>query len=35
MIKISKVAAEKFNEVVAKSKNPEKAMLRVVFGGYG
>lgn len=35
MIRISKAAAEKFNEVVAKSNNPEKAMLRVIFGGYG
>jgi hypothetical protein len=35
MIKVSQEAAEKFEEVRLKSKNPEKAMLRVAFGGFG
>lgn len=35
MIKMSKLAAEKFEEIRAKSKNPEKTMLRISFGGYG
>lgn len=35
MINITTDAAEKFNEVKQKSKNPEDAMLRVSFGGYG
>lgn len=35
MIKVSKDAAEKFEEIRLKSKNPEKTMLRVAFGGFG
>ncbi|MDF2524568.1 MAG: hypothetical protein K0R31_2209 [Clostridiales bacterium] len=35
MVSISVDAAVKLKEVIAKSKNPEKAMLRVTFGGYG
>ena len=35
MITVSKEAAEKFEEIRLKSKNPEKTMIRVSFGGYG
>jgi Fe-S cluster assembly iron-binding protein IscA len=35
MVKVTKQAAEKFNEIRQKYKNPENAMLRVVFAGYG
>ncbi len=35
MIKVTKKAAEKFNEIRKKAKNPENAILRVVFAGYG
>ncbi|KYH29465.1 hypothetical protein CPAL_18530 [Clostridium thermopalmarium DSM 5974] len=35
MIKITKAAVEKFNELKAELNNPENAMLRIVFGGYG
>lgn len=35
MIDVTEDAAEKFNEVKEKSDNPENAMLRVSFGGYG
>lgn len=35
MIKVTKSAADKFNEIRKDSENPEKAMLRVSFGGYG
>lgn len=35
MINVTTDAAKKFNEVKQKSKNPEDAMLRVSFGGYG
>ena len=35
MIKITKDAADKFNEIIQESKNPENAKLRVSFGGYG
>jgi Fe-S cluster assembly iron-binding protein IscA len=35
MINITKNAAEKFNEIRQKAKNPENAMLRIYFGGFG
>lgn len=35
MVKFTKQAVEKFNEMRKKTKNPENAMLRVVFAGYG
>lgn len=35
MLSVSKEAAEKFNEIRLKSKNPEKTMLRIAFGGFG
>ncbi len=35
MVKVTKQAAEKFNEIKEKAKNPQNAMLRVVFAGYG
>lgn len=35
MISISKLAAEKFDGLMKKAKNPENTMLRVLFGGYG
>lgn len=35
MINITKKATEKFNEIIQKSENPEKIMLRVNFAGYG
>lgn len=35
MIKVTKKAAEKFNEIRKRAKNPENAILRVVFAGYG
>lgn len=35
MVNLTKVAAEKFNEVRQKAENPENKMLRVSFGGYG
>ena len=35
MINLTKEAAEKFNEIKQEANNPEKAMLRISFGGYG
>lgn len=35
MVNVTKEAAEKFNEIKQDAKNPENAMLRVSFGGYG
>ncbi|KOA20143.1 hypothetical protein CLHOM_13390 [Clostridium homopropionicum DSM 5847] len=35
MISISKLAAEKFQELRKKAINPETTMIRVSFGGYG
>jgi hypothetical protein len=35
MIKVSKEAAEKFEEIRLKANNPENTMMRVSFGGYG
>lgn len=35
MITVSKEAAEKFEEIRLKTKNPEKTMLRVLFEGAG
>lgn len=35
MVKITKQATEKFNEIRQKSKNPENTILRVIFAGYG
>ena len=35
MIMVSKEATEKFKEIKLKTKNPEKTMLRVTFGGTG
>ena len=35
MVKITKEAAEKFNEVKEKAKNTESTMLRVYLGGAG
>ena len=35
MITVSKEAAEKFEEIRLKAKNPENTMIRVSFGGYG
>lgn len=35
MISVSKEAAQKFEEIKLKAKNPEKTMLRVAFGGFG
>ena len=35
MINITDAAVEKFNEIRQKAKNPEKAMLRLYFGGFG
>jgi Fe-S cluster assembly iron-binding protein IscA len=35
MIKISKSAAARLKEMIAKEKNPQDTMLRVAFGGYG
>ena len=35
MLSVSEKAAEKLREVFAKQKNPENAMLRIAFGGYG
>lgn len=35
MINITRSAAEKFNETRQNSENPEGAMLRISFGGYG
>lgn len=35
MVKVTKQAAEKFNEMLQKTKNSENSMLRVVFAGYG
>ena len=35
MINVTKSAIEKFNEIIQKAKSPEKAMLRVNFGGFG
>lgn len=35
MVNVSKKAAEKFNDVRKKSKNPDDLMIRVSFGGFG
>ncbi|EET85803.1 hypothetical protein CcarbDRAFT_3738 [Clostridium carboxidivorans P7] len=35
MVKVTKQAAEKFNEMKQRVKDPENAILRVVFAGYG
>ena len=35
MITVSTDAAQKFEEIRLKAKNPEKTMLRVAFGGFG
>lgn len=35
MITVSKEAAEKFQEIKLKAKNPENMMIRISFGGYG
>ena len=35
MITVSKEAAEKFEELILKAKNPDRTMLRVVFEGFG
>ncbi len=35
MINITKNAIEKFDEFKRKAKNPENAMLRIYFGGFG
>lgn len=35
MINITRSAADKFNETRQKADNPENAMLRISFGGYG
>jgi Fe-S cluster assembly iron-binding protein IscA len=35
MIKVSEIAAEKFEEVKQKSNKAEGTMLRVSYGGYG
>lgn len=35
MVKVTKRAAEKFNEMRQKAENTESAMLRINFGGYG
>lgn len=35
MIKVTEIAAEKLRGVIARSKNPEAAMVRIAFGGYG
>lgn len=35
MIRVTKTAVEEFNKMVQISRNPEKKMLRVSFGGYG
>lgn len=35
MVKVTKEAVEKFNQMKQKTKNTENAMLRVSFGGFG
>ena len=35
MITVSKEAAEKFEQIRLKAKNPDNSMLRIAFGGYG
>lgn len=35
MIKVSKTAAEKIKEAIAKAENPGNTMLRISFSGYG
>lgn len=35
MIKATKLAVEKFNEVILNQKNPENTVLRIIFGGFG
>lgn len=35
MVKVTKQAIEKFNEMKQRVKDPENAILRVVFAGYG
>lgn len=35
MVKVTKQAAEKFNEMKQRIKDPENAILRVAFAGYG
>lgn len=35
MVTVSKLAAEKFNELKAKKNYPESVMLRVMFEGVG
>lgn len=35
MVKATKEAVEEFNKMIQISKNPEKKMLRISFGGYG
>lgn len=35
MINLTKEADEKFNEIKQEANNPQKAMLRISFGGYG
>lgn len=35
MINLTKEAADKFKEIRQTAENPENAMLRISFGGYG
>ncbi len=35
MVKVTKEAVEKFNQMKQKAKNTENAMLRVSFEGHG
>lgn len=35
MVTVNDTAAQKFKELVAKRKNPDRQMLRIYFGGFG
>jgi Fe-S cluster assembly iron-binding protein IscA len=35
MIQLTEKAAEMLKEIIAKQANPQDAMLRVYFGGFG
>lgn len=35
MVKVTKMAVEKLNEIIANQKNPENIMVRIYFGGFG
>jgi len=35
MVKVTQIAIEKLNEIIANQNNPENIMLRISFGGFG